>query len=78
MARAVPAANRATRVLRIWAGIGGGLLIIGSGLLIVGTVAEDVATLGVGVLDDPFTIGGGIAGIGAGSSLVASMFALAA
>ena len=53
-------------------------MIIGSGLLIVGTVVEDVGTLGVGVLDDPFTIGGGIAGIGAGSSLVASMFGLAA
>src|SRR4051794_27129085 len=62
----------------ILAGIGGGLLVLGGALLIGGTVAEDVVTGGAGILDDPFMIGGGWAGISEGSELLASAFALTA
>ena len=34
------------------------------GAIVVGTIAEDVATAGVSVVDDPVTIGAGIAAIG--------------
>jgi RHS repeat-associated protein len=50
--------------------VAGGLAILGGALLIGGTIAEDVGTGGVGILDDPVTIGGGTAAIRAGWALV--------
>ncbi|MBO3087115.1 hypothetical protein [Cellulomonas dongxiuzhuiae] len=37
----------------------GGIVVVGGVALIVGTFAEDVATGGVGILDDPATLAAG-------------------
>lgn len=43
---------------------GGGAMVIG------GTLAEDAVTGGAGVVDDPATIGAGLAAIGGGMSAI--------
>ena len=45
----------------------GGAVIVG-GALILATLAEDILTVGVGIADDPFTIGAGLGLIGWGAA----------
>jgi hypothetical protein len=52
---------------RNWGYVAGAALIVGAGLLVIGTVAEDVATGGAGIADDPasFAAAGSMATAGA-------------
>ncbi|MCX5389192.1 SpvB/TcaC N-terminal domain-containing protein [Streptomyces sp. NBC_00094] len=50
--------------------VGAGLLIVGAGALIVGTLAEDVATGGAGIADDPASFGAAAAMARTGWALV--------
>ncbi|MGW0120374.1 SpvB/TcaC N-terminal domain-containing protein [Streptomyces sp. NPDC003327] len=50
--------------------VGAGVLIVGAGLLIVGTLAEDVATGGAGIADDPASFGAAAAMARTGWALV--------
>jgi hypothetical protein len=49
--------------------VAGGVVVVGGAALIVGTIGEDVVTGGVGIADDPLTIGGGLATIRSGWAL---------
>lgn len=46
-----------------WEYLLAGGAVIGGGALVVGTLAEDVATGGIGIADDPLTLGAGFGGI---------------
>lgn len=47
-----------------WLGpVVGGAAVLGGAALIIATLAEDVATGGAGIVDDPVTIGGGASSI---------------
>jgi hypothetical protein len=47
----------------------GGIILVTVGVVLVaGTLVEDVATAGIRIADDPWTIGGGLSLIAAGAA----------